>query len=455
MTPSGGGTSPARRRQQRREAARFQHPGRIIAAAFAGAIGAGTILLSLPVATETGLPAPLLDAVFTATSAVCVTGLITVDTGSYWSLFGELVILGLIQAGGLGIMSLATLVVVLISRRLGLRARLVAQAQAPTLTAQDVRRVLRNVLLFSLACEAIAATILSTRFALAYEPHLGAAVYDGIFHAVSAFNNAGFSLNSDSLIGYVQDPWVMLTIAAAVIIGGLGFPVVFELARAWRRPKTWSVTTRITIGVTLVLLVVGTVTLLLTERQNPATLAALPPGGKLLAGFFTAVMPRTAGFNALDIAAMRPESLLVTDVLMFIGGGSASTAGGIKVTTFGLLGFVLWAEMRGDSGVDVGPRRVPAGNQRQALAVALLGVGLVVVATFTLLSLTTHTLDVVAFEVISALGTVGLSTGITDDLPDAGTILLVMLMFVGRVGPLTLRDRGKRYERPEERTIVG
>lgn len=461
MTRAVGATSPARRRRQRRDAARFQSPGRIIAAAFGGAIGVGTVLLSLPVATETGRSASLLDAVFTATSAVCVTGLITVDTGTYWSLFGELVILGLIQAGGLGIMTLATLVVVLISRRLGLRARLVAQAQAPTLTAQDVRRVLRNVVLFSLACEAIAAAILSARFAIAYEPHLGSAVYDGIFHAVSAFNNAGFSLNADSLTGYVQDPWVMLTIAAAVIVGGLGFPVVFELARAWRRPKTWSVTTRITLGVTVVLLVVGTVILLLTERQNPATLAALPPGGKLLAGFFTAVMPRTAGFNAIDIAAMRPESLLVTDVLMFIGGGSASTAGGIKVTTFGLLAFVLWAEMRGDSAVDVGHRRVPAGNQRQALAVALLGVGLVAVATFTLMSMTGHSLDLVLFEVISALGTVGLSAGITDDLPDAGTLLLVMLMFVGRVGPLTvasalaLRDRGKRYERPEERTIVG
>jgi trk system potassium uptake protein len=259
----------------------------------------------------------------------------------------------------------------------------------------------------------------------------------------------------------VHDPWVLLTIAGAVIVGGLGFPVVFELARTWRRPRAWSVTTRITLGVTVVLLVAGTVVLLLTEQDNPYTLGPLPPGGKLLAGFFTAVMPRTAGFNAIDIAALRPESLLVTDVLMFIGGGSASTAGGIKVTTFGLLAFVLWAEVRGDPGVDIGPRRVPLANQRQALAVALLGVGLVTVATFILLGLTGYSLDVVAFEVISAVATVGLSTGITGDLPDAGQWLLIMLMFVGRVGPLTfasalaLRERGKRYQRPEERTIVG
>lgn len=451
----------ARPRRRVRDAAGFQNPARVIASAFAAAIVVGSVLLSLPVATEAREPTALVDAVFTATSAVCVTGLATVDTGSHWSLFGELVILGLIQAGGLGIMTLATLVVVLISRRMGLRARLIAQAQTRTVTARDVRRVLRNVVLFTLASEVVAAVVLSTRFAVGYGRGIGVSVYDGIFHSVSAFNNAGFSLYPDSLIGYVSDPWILLTVAAAVIVGGLGFPVVFELARAWRRPRTWSVTTRVTLAVTAILIVGGTIVLLLLERDNPRTLGDLPPYAKLLAGFFTAVMPRTAGFNAVDMAALRPESWFVIDVLMFIGGGSASTAGGIKVTTFGLLAFVLWAEIRGVNDVDVGHRRVPLGNQRQGLAVALLGIGLVTAATFTLLALTDESLDAVMFEVISASATVGLSTGITPGLPEAGKVLLIVLMFVGRVGPLALasalalRERAKRYARPEERTIVG
>jgi trk system potassium uptake protein TrkH len=224
---------------RRRRTARFQHPGRVISLSFAMAIAAGTMLLSLPLATESGERATFLDALFTATSAECVTGLIVVDTGSYWSTFGEVVILVLIQVGGLGIMTLGTLVVVVLSRRLGLRARLIAQAQARTLSLQDVRRVVRNVVLFSLVSEVVVAVVLSTRFALAYDSTVGAAIYNGVFHSISAFNNAGFSTHVDSLIGYVHDPWILLTVAGAVILGGLGFPVVFELARAWRRPKTW------------------------------------------------------------------------------------------------------------------------------------------------------------------------------------------------------------------------
>jgi potassium uptake TrkH family protein len=439
----------------------WQHPGRVLANSFVGAIGVGTALLSLPGATAAGERASLLDAAFTATSAVCVTGLVTVDTGSYWSAFGQVVILALIQIGGLGVMTLGTLLVVLVSRRLGLRARLIAQAQARALSIADVRRVVRNVTLFSLASELVLALVLASRFALGHGMDPSTAAWQGVFHSVSAFNNAGFGLYVDSLVRFVADPGVLLPIAAAVILGGLGFPVVFELARSWRRPRTWSVTTRITVSTTAALLVVPTIAFLLIERDNPATLGALGGGTKLLAGFFTAVMPRTAGFNAIDIAAMRAESWLLTDALMFIGGGSAGTAGGIKVTTFGLLAFVLWAEMRGKPGVDVGPRRVPVANQREALAVALLGIGLVASATFTLLALTEQTLDLVLFEAVSALGTVGLSTGITADLPDAGKWLIMVLMFVGRLGPLTLasalalRHRTHLYQRPEERSIVG
>jgi potassium uptake TrkH family protein len=450
-----------RRAQASRKGRGFGHPGRIIAGAFATAVMIGTALLMLPAARAGEGGADFLTALFHATSAVCVTGLVTVDTGTYWSGFGEAVILLLIQTGGLGIMTLATLFALLLSRRLGLRARLIAQAETKTLSVADVRRVVRRVVVFSVATEAVVAVLLWVRFATAYDLDLSSSAYSGVFHAVSAFNNAGFGLNPDSLMQYVGDPWISLTVCAAVILGGLGFPVVFELAREWRRPKGWSVLTRITVTVTGALLLVGTVVFLIAEGGNPGTLGPLGPGTKLLASFTAAVMPRTAGFNNLDIAAYQPETLLFTDALMFIGGGSAGTAGGIKVTTFGLLAYVLWAEMRGDPDVEVGRRRVPGSNQRQALAVALLGIGLVAVATFLMQALTDLGFEQVAFEVISAFATVGLSTGITADLPTAAQVLLVLLMFIGRIGPLTLasglalRERARRHRLPEERTIVG
>jgi potassium uptake TrkH family protein len=455
-------TRPIRSRAERSHPAKgFRHPGRIIAGAFATAVAVGTALLSLPVARAGEGGADFLTALFHATSAVCVTGLVTVDTGTYWSGFGQAVILLLIQVGGLGIMTLATLFALLLSRRLGLRARLIAQAETRTLSVADVRRVIGRVVLFSLATEAVVAVVLSVRFATAYDQSLASAAYFGVFHAISAFNNAGFSLNFDNLIPYVGDEWISLTICAAVIIGGLGFPVVFELARTWRRPRTWSVLTRITVVVTVALLALGTAGMLISESGNPATLGRLGAGDRLLAAFTAAVMPRTAGFNNLDIAAYQPETLLLTDALMFIGGGSAGTAGGIKVTTFGLLAYVLWAEMRGDPDVEVGRRRVPGTNQRQALSVALLGIGLVAVATFLMEALSDFTFDQVLFETVSAFATVGLSTGITADLPPGALGLLVLLMYLGRIGPLTLatglalRERAHRYRLPEERTIVG
>ena len=293
-------------------------------------------------------------------------------------------------------MTLASLLAVLVSRRLGLRARLVAQAETKALSAADVRGLVRP------GRRAVqprrgggrSAVVLAVRFAVGLRRAVGGrAAYDGVFHAVSAFNNAGFSLNADSLVPYVSRPVGQPHHRRAVIVGGLGFPVVFELARSWRRPRTWSVLTRISVVVTAVLLVVGTLGMLVAEGRNPQTLGPLDGGDTLLAAFFSGVMPRTAGFNTLDIGALRRETLLLTDALMFIGGGSAGTAGGIKVTTFGLLAYVLWAELRGDPDVKVGRRRVPAGTQRQALAVALLAIALVAVGTVALLLLTRASLD--------------------------------------------------------------
>lgn len=440
---------------------RFARPGQIVVVAFGMAVLVGTVLLVLPVATTTGESAGWLTALFTSTSAVCVTGLTIVDTETHWSMFGEIVIAALVQVGGLGIMTLATVFTLLVAGRVGLRARMAAQVESATLHTTNLRRVIRNVVFFSLICETVAAVILTVRFVTGYGESFGRAVYIGVFHAISAFNNAGFSLWPDSLMRFVTDPWITLTVAVAVIAGGLGFPVVFELLREWRHPRLWSVLTRVTVTVTVALLAGGTLILLVTEFYNPATLGPLDGYGKLLAAFFAAVMPRSAGFTTIDITQMYPSSHLVIDGLMFIGGGSAGTAGGIKVTTFGLLFFIIWAEIRGETRVNIGHRRLPDSAQRQAVAITLLGTALVALFTYLLLVLTPHSLDKVLFEVVSAFSTTGLSIGVSGESSPVGQVLLVLLMFVGRVGPLTLgsalalRERTRLYELPEERVIVG
>ncbi|MGX7828120.1 TrkH family potassium uptake protein [Actinokineospora sp. 24-640] len=440
----------------------LRHPARLVVAGFGAATVVGTGLLALPAAHELGAGTGFIEALFTATSAVCVTGLAVVDTAAHWSLFGELVILGLIQVGGLGIMTLASLLGLLVARRLGLRLQLSAQAETKSLGLGEVRAVVRGIILVSLAVESVTAAVLAVRFATGYGMGWGRALYEGVFHAVSAFNNAGFALYADSLTPFATDAWVIAPVTAALVIGGLGFPVVFELARRVRgRQRRWSLHAKITLLAYGALTAVGVVGVIAVEWGNPATLGGLGVAGKLLVGGFHGITPRTAGFNSLDVGEMSPAALLLTDVLMFIGGGSAGTAGGIKVTTFALLAFVIVAEIRGEPTVHVLGRRLSAQVQRQALTVALLSVGAVMTATLTLLLLTGFPLDAVLFEVVSAFGTVGLSTGITAELPAAGQLVLVALMFLGRLGPITLasalalRERARRYELPEERPIVG
>jgi potassium uptake TrkH family protein len=448
-----------RRRVPRRPVLR--HPAQVIVTAFGAAVMIGTGLLMLPAAQSGPEGAPVLTALFTATSAVCVTGLVTVDTATYWSGFGQAVILGLIQVGGFGIMTLASLVGLLLSRKMGLRSRLTAAAETKSLGLGDVRAVIIGVAKVSLVFESATAVLLTGRFLLGYDEPFGRALYLGVFHSVSAFNNAGFALYSDSLIGFVGDPWICLPIAVAVIFGGLGFPVLFELRRHLGRPRSWSLHTKLTLGTSAALLAGGTLFVTGSEWENPDTLGGLSTPGRLLAGFFQAVMPRTAGFNSLDYGEMRDGTLLGTDVLMFIGGGSAGTAGGIKVTTFVILLYVIYAEVRGERHVNAADRRIGERVQRQALTVALLSVGLVMSSTLLLLELTNLPTRDVLFETISAFATVGLSTGVTADLPSAGQVVLVLLMFVGRLGPITLvsalalREKQQRYTLPEGRPLIG
>ena len=325
----------------------------------------------------------------------------------------------------------------------------------------DVREVVIGVARTSLVVELAVAVVLALRFWAAYDVSPGRAAYLGVFHSVSAFNNAGFALWPDSLVRFATDPWICLPIAASVIVGGIGFPVILELRKRLRTPRAWSMHTKMTLWATAVLLVLGTLVITANEWRNPATLGQLDTPGRLLAGFFQAVMPRTAGFNSVDTGAMLEGSLLVTVVLMFIGGGSAGTAGGIKVTTFVLLLLVIWAEVRGERDVQAFDRRIGERVVRQALTIALLSVGLVTAATVVLVEITRMSTHLVLFEVVSAFGTVGLSTGITADVGTAGHLVLAVLMFVGRLGPITLvsalalRERQRLYHHPEGRPLIG
>ena len=426
------------------------------------AVALGTVLLMLPVSAEGGTAVPPMIALFTTVSSVCVTGLIVVDTPTYWSTFGELVILVMIQLGGLGIMTVATLLLLVVAKRIGLHLQLSAMAETRAVGLGEVRRVVWGVLAVSGVVELVTALFLTVRFAWGYDEPLGTSVYWGVFHAVSAFNNAGFALFTDNMMSFATDPWICMPLGIATILGGLGFPVLFEVGRRLRgRSSRWSLHVRVTVITYAILFVIGVGAFLLGEWNNPRTIGPIDTGGKIVIGVFHGIQPRTAGFNSIDMGQADPSTLLITDVLMFIGGGSAGTAGGIKVTTFALLAFVMLAEIRGEPSVHVLGRRLPAAIQRQALTVALAAVGLVMAATVTLLEISPIGLDAVLFETVSAFATVGLSTGITDDLPVAGQLVLVALMFVGRLGPITLasalalREHERRYELPEERTIVG
>ncbi|MGH3451996.1 MAG: TrkH family potassium uptake protein, partial [Haloechinothrix sp.] len=404
----------------------LRHPARLLPLALLSIVGIGTALLMLPAARPGDEEATFVAALFTATSATCITGLTVVETPTYWSPFGQGVILALIQVGGFGIMGLATLIGVFVTRRLGLTTRLLAQAESKTLSLGEVRRILVRVAAIMLTVELILAVILTLRLAFGYGYSAGKALWHGVFHAVSAFNNAGLALYGDSLERFVSDPLICLPIATAVILGGLGFPVLIEVMRELRSPRRWSMHTKVTLFGTMLLLPVGTLLVLLLEWSNPQTLGAMGVPEKLLAGFFQGMTPRSSGFNTVDYDGMTTDTWVVTTALMFIGGGSASTAGGIKVTTFFLLGFVILAEVRGDQDVAVFDRRLPVAAQRQALSIALLGVGVVGIGTLLMLAMTGQPLDRALFEVTSAATTTGLSTGITADLPPSAQLLLAV-----------------------------
>ena len=441
--------------------ASVRNPARLVPLGFLAAIAVGTLLLMLPLARTGSGAAPFLTALFTSTSAVCVTGLIVVDTPTYWSGFGQAVILALIQIGGFGIMTGATMLGLLVTRRLKLNHRLLAQAETRTFALGDVGSVLRLIITATIIIELVVAVILTARFSVTYDQPMGEAAWNGLFHSVSAFNNAGFARYSDNVMSFAIDPIILIPLMLAVILGGIGFPVLYELKRELFTPAKWSLHTKLTLAGYGILLTVGVLAFLVFEWSNEASVGQMSFGGKLLSASFHSVVARTAGFNSLDIAQFRHETLLFTDALMLIGGGSAGTAGGIKVTTFVVLGLIVWAEITAEPDASAFGRRLSSEVQRQALTVVLLAIGVVATGTLVLLSVSEFELSHVLFEAVSAFATVGLSTGITAGLPPTGQFTLIVLMFLGRVGTVTAAtalalNRGKRqYRYPKERPIVG
>lgn len=435
-------------------------PVRLLPLSFLAVIIIGSLLLMMPGMSKDGVIRPLASA-FTATSAVCVTGLTVVDTATYWTPLGQAVILVLAQLGGFGIMSLATLLSLLARGHLDLTSTILVKESTKAGSLGSAVQLLRNVAMSMLVAESLVAVILTLRFHFGYGDGWARAVWRGVYHSVMSFTNAGFSLQSNSIVGFVNDAWIIWPMALCVLAGSLGFPVFFELVGAWRRPAQWSVHTRLTVLGFAILTTSGFVLFLVFEWSNPGTLGPLGAGAKVNGALFGTVMPRSGGFNAVEYSQILPETLVTTVILMFIGGGSAGTSGGLKVTTFFLLAFVVLAEVRGQQDVTVGRKRIPQDTQRMALSVAILSSGAVVVGTVIMVLLTEFPLDALLFDVVSAFGTVGLSTGITGDLPPSGQMTLMLLMYLGRVGTVTvvsalaLRPIDNRYRLPEERPIVG
>ncbi|WP_111721032.1 TrkH family potassium uptake protein [Homoserinimonas sp. OAct 916] len=436
-------------------------PAQAVAVAFAAAIIVGSLLLLLPFSHAAQGHTTIIEALFTATSAVCVTGLTVVDTATHWSPFGQVVILVLIQAGGFGVMIFASMIGLVIARKLSVRTRLTAAVETKALSLGDVKGLIRGIAKISGLIEGSVALLLTLRFWLGYGHDFGQALWLGVFHAVSAFNNAGFSVVEGNLVPFVSDPFIGLPIAAAIILGGLGFPVIMQLRREFRKPLHWSMNTKLVLWMTAVLLIGGTVLIGAVEWTNPKTLGSLDDPAKVLAAFFQSVQTRTAGFNSIDIGSMHPATWLGMDVLMFIGGGPAGTAGGIKVTTFAVLFFIMYTELTGEGAVNIFGKRLSRSVHRQAITVVLLATALVVAACGSIMLLTGRDLDQVLFEVVSAFGTVGLSTGITAELPTGAHLILMVCMFVGRLGPMALgsaialHDRRLLYEYPQERPVIG
>nr|WP_234405030.1 TrkH family potassium uptake protein [Paenibacillus bouchesdurhonensis] len=435
-------------------------PPRILVLGFAAIILTGTLLLMMPLANTTGEPLPFADALFTATSATCVTGLVVRDTGLYFTTFGQIVIMTLIQVGGLGFMTMATLFSLVFKRRISLRDRLLLQEAMNQNSMEGIVRLIRKVLMYSLIIEASAAVLFTIRWA--FDMPLGQASYYGVFHAVSLFNNAGFDLFGEyrSLTGYVDDPLVNFVAMFLIVSGGLGFIVLSELVD-FRRSRKLSLHSKVVLSMTSALIVVGAVVIFIFEFTNAKTMGSLDWSGKIWGSFFQSVTSRTAGANSVDIGALRQASQFFIIILMFIGASPGSTGGGIKTTTFMILVGAVISMIRGRNDLVLFRYRLTQERIFKAVTITMLALFLIIAVAMVLSTTEDASFLSILFETTSAFATVGLSMGLTLELTDIGKIILCFVMFTGRLGLLTLAyalgpKKGKElYRHPEGKMIIG
>lgn len=452
-------------------------PPRFALLVFTALILVWTALLSLPLATRDHSVTPLADALFTAVSAICVTGLSTVDMAAHWSIFGDLVIIAGLQIGGIGVLTLASILGITVTRRLGLRQRLLAASDTnPARTTKgssesqavglgDIGGLLFAVALSLLVIEA-ALTLLITPRLLAAGYDFAHALWYGFYLAASAFTNTGFVPMTGGLTPFVTDPYMLIVLAMGVFLGSIGFPVIFALYRfvvrgGGHKHRRLGLHAKLTLTTTIAFVILGWIAIGALEADNPGTFGEQNFWQTFMSSGYMSVMTRSGGLGTVNPADMNGSSLLVMDMLMFVGGGSASTAGGIKVTTIAVLFLAAYAEARGYQDMQVFGRSIPVEVLRLAVSIVIWGATIVAIATITLLHMTKLPLDHVLFEVISAFGTCGLSTGVSEHLPDAGKYVLSATMWAGRVGTVTLAaavaatSRRRMFRFPEERPIVG
>lgn len=434
-------------------------PARLTLILFSSLIALFTWLLSLPAATRGPEPAPLVDAFFVATSAVTVTGLTTVDSGEFWSPFGLFLIITAVKLGGLGLLTVTALMVLMVSQQLGIREKMLARTESKAIGLGSVRQLMLVIVAVSAVCEIVVGAVLFPRFLTMGEP-FGVALAHSAFYGISAYNGSGFVAHPGGLPGNpATDWWLSTPIGIGVLLGSLGVAVQLDMVS--KRPRSWTLHTRLTLVMTGLLTVIAFAVFLLLEWRNDGTFGPLPLHGKIQAAFFGSLTTRMGGFNVVSITDMHPETWWFMDALMFIGGGSGSTSGGIRVTTLAVLFLAAWAEARGKRDIEVFRKRIPPSVVRISVAVFLAGLLTTWVGTIILLSTTNVSLDQALFEAASAFATVGLSTGVTPELPAHGKVVVGLWMLIGRTGLLTLaaalamRERVSLVRYPEERPTVG
>lgn len=439
-------------------------PVQILALGFAIVILIGGILLSLPISAADGKATPFIDSLFVSTSATCVTGLTTVDTGTHWSLFGQIVIILLIQTGGLGFMTFASFFVVMLGKRISLKERLVMQEAYNAFNIQGLVKLMLYVLGITLTIEGIGGILLSTQFVKDYGWAKG--IYFGFWHSISSFCNAGFDLIGEfrSITGYAENPVIILTIGGLIVLGGLGFAVIAEVIHT-RKIRKLSLHSKVVLSVTTALIIVGTVLFFIFEYSNPGTMGPQSFKGKILSSIFASITPRTAGYNSISTTDMTMAGKFLTVILMFIGASPGSTGGGIKTTTATLIFLTVMAVIKGRDDVEIFGKRINKSLIYRAIAITIISFFIVIIVTMILAITQRGEFSFLAYlyEATSAFGTVGLSMGLTPNLTSIGKAAVLLTMYAGRVGPLTLAlaFAHKQYisssaiKYPEDKIMVG